>query len=472
MAAAEHLAAAARALEVTQQYCLQAQNAAEQHDLRAEQLEAASTHLAAIQEELQQQLEAFGVSTKQLQDRRAALEARAEQHAGRVEKQEAQLVEVLRRLGAQQIDPRLLSASSSEPKRAMLDFVDMQAVGDLRKQAKELIAALRRPLQEARALLERLEARAAELQSSCAPGLRAARAPSGGPEKPARNMPELHTMLGALLAVARHHDRLLYSLRRGEAPAMSAEELEARTAELPELASKCYYSLQRVLAATGEAHGRAARYSEAHAAATAAHATLADFGERLGAAEAALLRAEEEAAAAEPALAACAEEMGDLCGWYAHTHAAYAQLAPEVQRRRAEQARAAAAVERCRAELEAIHAAEAARRAAFEEAHGRYLPASLCPAIHAPPPRYAVAPDRPDAPLPPLETPPLLASSSSSSSASSSSPRALPPASGRTMGIQPLGQRESFRLARGAATRLASATPTNAPPDPGTGEGV
>ncbi len=87
------------------------------------------------------------------------------------------------------------------------------------------------------------------------------------------------------------------------------------------------------------------------------------------------------------------QELSSLAAFYSHFAAAYAALGPEAGRRRAYLGRVARVALECQQRLDALRAEEEAERARFRSAHGRYLPASLCPVIQEPPQRFAVHPD-------------------------------------------------------------------------------
>lgn len=87
-----------------------------------------------------------------------------------------------------------------------------------------------------------------------------------------------------------------------------------------------------------------------------------------------------------------AREVESLAVFYSRFALAYAQLRPELERRRRVLRETAEVVKEVEAALRTREEEEAAVRERFWEAHGRYLPQSLCPVVREPAESFRVVP--------------------------------------------------------------------------------
>lgn len=87
-----------------------------------------------------------------------------------------------------------------------------------------------------------------------------------------------------------------------------------------------------------------------------------------------------------------AREVESLAAFYSRFALAYAQLRPELERRRRVLRETAEVVKEVEAGLRSREEEEAAARERFWEAHGRYLPQSLCPVVREPAESFRVVP--------------------------------------------------------------------------------
>jgi hypothetical protein len=97
------------------------------------------------------------------------------------------------------------------------------------------------------------------------------------------------------------------------------------------------------------------------------------------------------------------EEIRDLTLWYTYFITSYCKLLLEVDRRNRAQKEQAILIEKMRQELHNQIASEEQSRLLFFEEHGKYLPASLCPAIMEPCTKFTIIPERALSNLPSLE---------------------------------------------------------------------
>ena len=92
------------------------------------------------------------------------------------------------------------------------------------------------------------------------------------------------------------------------------------------------------------------------------------------------------------------QELESLVVFYANFSAAFAELGPEIERRRKGEEQMRQLIAGMQSQLDAAFSEELSQRNNFAEAHGRYLPSSLCPRIQEPPTAYAVQPSSSVAP--------------------------------------------------------------------------
>ncbi|TMW57258.1 hypothetical protein Poli38472_003183 [Pythium oligandrum] len=84
------------------------------------------------------------------------------------------------------------------------------------------------------------------------------------------------------------------------------------------------------------------------------------------------------------------DELRSLREFYRHFVASYAQVGPELERRRRHEARVSKLIAETMNKLHALEQEEREARMTFANVHARFLPSSLCPELKDLPPQFAI----------------------------------------------------------------------------------
>mmetsp|Transcript_52360 Transcript_52360/g.131540 ORF Transcript_52360/g.131540 Transcript_52360/m.131540 type:complete len:491 (-) Transcript_52360:66-1538(-) len=392
-------------------------------------LEAAHARLELVCAQLRKQLSVLEQLVRKLEARDHRLLEALRQLRARNHETMGALEAIFARLRAQAIDQALWRATGGT-ERTLYDFVDTDSVDELRKQGIAEVASLHTLQAEALQLVAQINARYEQMRQQSTVIL----VPLDyrlvyATEKTSRQVNELKSIESLLhTSLYTHHDRVHHYVQRTLATdtAGSDDQTAAATAapragvssdgraslsvtsfptseralqslrhadaQLSQSLGTAYDALQRIVTLTHDVDQRMLKYSSAQKNAVAFFQDLeacgSDIKQKLNRLDELEVLFDQRRADARFVF----DELLNLVTWYDLFCTAHQEMIFEILRRHKELARQQQLVDSFAAELEAMHRDEAQKRSHFYEFYGRYLPASLCPAIMEPAPHYQIVP--------------------------------------------------------------------------------